>query len=413
MFEKQAGVEWFDLIQTFHACKQDEGKPVGPHVLKMKAYVEQLERLGYVLSAPSKGWRLPPLQRGGLLEKECHVYLVELITKKKQVGTTSSSGDGSSFDEWGDYGVAGDDYEGAPIFDDDYEKALVFDDDQYEEESVPVYDTDIEDVIEEEEGFVEKGGFCGKEDCIEDVIVVANDLCSLMVQTTLNVDFREVFNTKSHELMSFGKNIIIKVSRSSFKSPIRKKYQENTPDKLQQRSVKCIFIGYPKKTMSYYFYFPPENKIVVASKIAMEVEGFKPPQEEVVPIHRSARTYQAPDRLCLNVEVEEHCLGDLNESTNYKAVLLILIIPVQRSIYGLKQASRSWNKRFDEEIKRFGFAQNLDEPCVYQKASETGFETDRDDTKSQTGYVFILNGGTVDWKSSKQSTTTMSATEVE
>ncbi|GJU40437.1 retrotransposon protein, putative, ty1-copia subclass [Tanacetum coccineum] len=41
----------------------------------------------------------------------------------------------------------------------------------------------------------------------------------------------------------------------------------------------------------------------------------------------------------------------------------------QRSIYGLKQASRSWNKRFDEEIKKFGFAQNLDEPCVYQKAS--------------------------------------------
>ncbi|GKA40595.1 hypothetical protein Tco_0733188 [Tanacetum coccineum] len=29
MFEKQAGVEWFDLIQTFHACKQDKGKPVG------------------------------------------------------------------------------------------------------------------------------------------------------------------------------------------------------------------------------------------------------------------------------------------------------------------------------------------------------------------------------------------------
>ncbi|GKG36704.1 retrotransposon protein, putative, ty1-copia subclass, partial [Tanacetum coccineum] len=25
--------------------------------------------------------------------------------------------------------------------------------------------------------------------------------------------------------------------------------------------------------------------------------------------------------------------------------------------------------RFDKEIKKFGFAQNLDEPCVYQKAS--------------------------------------------
>ncbi|GKE34315.1 retrotransposon protein, putative, ty1-copia subclass, partial [Tanacetum coccineum] len=44
---------------------------------------------------------------------------------------------------------------------------------------------------------------------------------------------------------------------------------------------------------------------------------------------------------------------------------------------------------------------------------DAGFETDRDDTKSQTGYVFILNGGAVDWKSSKQSTTAMSATEVE
>ncbi|GJY96743.1 retrotransposon protein, putative, ty1-copia subclass [Tanacetum coccineum] len=38
----------------------------------------------------------------------------------------------------------------------------------------------------------------------------------------------------------------------------------DTPDKLQQRFVNCIFIRYPKETMSCYFYFPPENKIVVA-----------------------------------------------------------------------------------------------------------------------------------------------------
>ncbi|GJW78140.1 hypothetical protein Tco_0139822 [Tanacetum coccineum] len=49
MFEKQVRVERFDLIQTFHACKQEEGKPVGQYVFKMKGYVEQLERLGYVL----------------------------------------------------------------------------------------------------------------------------------------------------------------------------------------------------------------------------------------------------------------------------------------------------------------------------------------------------------------------------
>ncbi|GJZ77119.1 retrotransposon protein, putative, ty1-copia subclass [Tanacetum coccineum] len=89
--------------------------------------------------------------------------------------------------------------------------------------------------------------------------------------------------------------------------------KRDTPDKLQKRSVKCIFIGYPKEPMGYYFYFPPENKIVVVryaefleknlisqkvsgraekleeiqdkdtspsentSKNPMEVEGFKPP----------------------------------------------------------------------------------------------------------------------------------------
>ncbi|GJR33602.1 retrotransposon protein, putative, ty1-copia subclass [Tanacetum coccineum] len=39
--------------------------------------------------------------------------------------------------------------------------------------------------------------------------------------------------------------------------------KRDTPDKLQKITVKCIFIGYPKETMGYYFYFPPENKIVV------------------------------------------------------------------------------------------------------------------------------------------------------
>ena len=41
---------------------------------------------------------------------------------------------------------------------------------------------------------------------------------------------------------------------------------------------------------------------------------------------------------------------------------------LQKSIYGLKQASRSWNIRFDQAVKSFGFTQNLDEPCVYKKS---------------------------------------------
>ncbi|GJW20835.1 retrotransposon protein, putative, ty1-copia subclass [Tanacetum coccineum] len=45
------------------------------------------------------------------------------------------------------------------------------------------------------------------------------------------------------------------------------------------------------------------------------------------------------------------------------------VCKLKHSIYRLKQASRQWNKRFDDEIKKFGFTQNRDEPCVYLKPS--------------------------------------------
>ncbi|GJY42608.1 retrotransposon protein, putative, ty1-copia subclass [Tanacetum coccineum] len=204
------------------------------------------------------------------------------------------------------------------------------------------------------------------------------------------------------------------------------------------------------------------------------------------------------------------------------------VCKLQHFIYGLKQASRSWNKRFDEEIKKIGFTQNPDEPCVYLKASGSSVAflvlyvddillmgnnitmlqdvkywickcfsmkdlreaayilgikiirdiskrliglcqsaylekilkkfskkrytpmmeklnyrksqgaktpsevqrmqrvpyasaivvfskilTGKDDTKSQTGYVFVLNGGAIDWKSAKKITTAMSSIEAE
>ncbi|GJW27123.1 retrotransposon protein, putative, ty1-copia subclass [Tanacetum coccineum] len=40
--------------------------------------------------------------------------------------------------------------------------------------------------------------------------------------------------------------------------------KRDTPDKLDSRSIKCIFVGYPKETMGYYFYYPLENKIFVS-----------------------------------------------------------------------------------------------------------------------------------------------------
>ncbi|GJZ28549.1 retrotransposon protein, putative, ty1-copia subclass [Tanacetum coccineum] len=71
--------------------------------------------------------------------------------------------------------------------------------------------------------------------------------------------------------------------------------KRDSADKLQQRSVKCIFVGYPKETMGYYFYFPPENKVIVASEIPVEPESLGPPSE-LIPVRRSERTKRAPNQ---------------------------------------------------------------------------------------------------------------------
>ena len=44
-----------------------------------------------------------------------------------------------------------------------------------------------------------------------------------------------------------------------------------------------------------------------------------------------------------------------------------LVYKLHKSIYGLKQASLSWNRHFDPAIKTLDFNQNEDEPCVYKK----------------------------------------------
>ena len=45
------------------------------------------------------------------------------------------------------------------------------------------------------------------------------------------------------------------------------------------------------------------------------------------------------------------------------------ICKLQRSIYGLVQASQSWNIRFDKFIKGYSFIQTCDEACIYKKVS--------------------------------------------
>ena len=46
MFEKPPAAELYDLIESLHECKHEAGKSVSVHVLEMKRYLDQLDRLG-------------------------------------------------------------------------------------------------------------------------------------------------------------------------------------------------------------------------------------------------------------------------------------------------------------------------------------------------------------------------------
>nr|GFC97050.1 retrotransposon protein, putative, Ty1-copia subclass [Tanacetum cinerariifolium] len=57
------------------------------------------------------------------------------------------------------------------------------------------------------------------------------------------------------------------------------------------------------------------------SEIPVESESLGSPLE-LIPVRRSERTTRAPNRLCLNIEVEDDEVGDLGEPANYKAAML-------------------------------------------------------------------------------------------
>ncbi|GJX71637.1 retrotransposon protein, putative, ty1-copia subclass [Tanacetum coccineum] len=138
MFGKQAGMERFDLIQTFHAYKQEEdlsvglilngltsdftgfvrnynmynmGKTIGklhamlieyekglpkkaetPQGKDKQVYIPKPKNLKPTTKDhPSKDDTFHHYKEVGHWKRNCPVYLAELLKKKKQVGTTSSS----------------------------------------------------------------------------------------------------------------------------------------------------------------------------------------------------------------------------------------------------------------------------------------------------------------------------------
>ncbi|GJZ61713.1 hypothetical protein Tco_0617850 [Tanacetum coccineum] len=179
------------------------------------------------------------------MEERLDQFVDQFVDRMKNMMNPRRRGDRD-----GDYGVADDDYEEASVFDDDqYEDVIEkeegfvdnypnFQEDEsnvsflgvvlgVEEESMPVYDTDIEDATN------------GEEDNMEDVVVVANDIYSSKIQTTVSVDFSKNKDSNPHELILLQKGNLVEVSIL-----ICKKYQEEylkiapMDDKFRFKTIK-------------------------------------------------------------------------------------------------------------------------------------------------------------------------------
>nr|GEV24977.1 zinc finger, CCHC-type [Tanacetum cinerariifolium] len=261
------------------------------------------------------------------------------------------------------------------------------------------------------------------------------------------------------------------------------------PDKLEPISIKCIFIGYPKETIGYSFYNPPENKVLVARNVKflenclitqeaseslkdleiIQEEDTHPsidtslnhekndleiyePQSDIIPIRWFTRTRHAPDRMYLYINGEEHELGDLGEPSNYKAELLDLESEKWLNAMNVEMQSMKdnevWllvelpltangcqtaflNGYLNEEVymeQPEGFVN----PKYLNRNVTSRFQNNLGDlywtivknilkylknTKDMflvyEGYVFILNSGVVDWKTANQSIFATSSAEAE
>nr|GEX23287.1 hypothetical protein [Tanacetum cinerariifolium] len=302
-----SGVEQFDLIQTFHAFKQEEGKSVSSYVLKIKGYVEQLERLVYVLPQDlSVGLIMNSLTSdfaGFVRNYNMHIMrktISELhaLFIKYEKGKGKGKGKG-----------------------------------KYKHGYIPkpknLKPPAKEHPTKDDACHHCKEGLRGERKLKQGALYlyVGNDVRA-QVEDIESLHLHIHHNTVAYLKEGISATRILnmvpskKVDKTPYELWYGKGHNLSYIKDTQRKRWVTISTSYLKKIVVARYAEFLEKNLISQEASGREVEGFEPPQEEVVLVRRSARIQRAPNRLCLNVEAEEHSLGDLNEPTNYKAEML-------------------------------------------------------------------------------------------
>nr|GEX99371.1 hypothetical protein [Tanacetum cinerariifolium] len=87
----------------------------------------------------------------------------------------------------------------------------------------------------------------------------------------------------------------------------------------------------------------------ITSQIPMEVEGFKPPQEEVIPICRSERTHRALNHLCLNAKID--AMNAEIQSMIDNMVWVLVDLPANCKTVGTRLVAKGYTQLYEVDYE--------------------------------------------------------------
>ncbi|GJV65169.1 zinc finger, CCHC-type containing protein [Tanacetum coccineum] len=183
----------------------------------------------------------------------------------------------------------------------------------------------------------------------------------------------------------------------------------------------------PKETMGYSFYYPPENKVFVARNanffknslinqeasgsledlVIIQEEDMHPSLDTSLNHEECAQEIDEPQTIAAFYDYEiwqmDVKTAFLNEYLNEENPGELHLTTVKNILKYLRN-TKDMFLVYGGDIKL-----ELRVSCY----TEAGYLTDTNDLKSQTRYVLVVNGGDVDWKSTKQSIFETSSIDVE
>nr|GEV79317.1 hypothetical protein [Tanacetum cinerariifolium] len=140
---------------------------------------------------------------------------------------------------------------------------------------------------------------------------------------------------------------------------------------------------------------PADEEPIINSDTQQEVVTPVEPNEIYLPIHRTSSIMDVKTAFYNEKLTDDVFMAQPEGFENEKYPKRVCNL--QKVIYGLKQASRSYNLFFHEKVTQFGFSRSEDESCVYFKVSRS----------------VVVFQGAMTWKSSKQDTVADSTCEFE